>query len=1692
MKKLLTFLFAALLTTGVGWAETVTFEIDNGGGGILAEITSSNQTVSSNGITLTFDKGTSIYSPQTYRGLIRFFTGNTLNITSNSCIFTSIVFTYGTGYDNKDISLADDHSGIYNADTNTWTGSSNSLTFVNESDQTRFYRIVITYEIGTAPQKEDVTLSFPESSYSVTMGQAFAAPALTVEPAEAASEVVYSSSNTAVATVDETTGTVTIVGEGTTTITAGISNSETYNNVSASYTLTVNPDLSNIGILDFTDYTLWTPNLPNTSSEKTVEELTFNDGTYTVKIAGSKDNGYYYTSGYLLLGTKDAYIQLPAFSKAVEKIVVEGTNSASASVKQNIYVGDVAVSTEALGKGTSTFEIAEAYQAPGNVYTLKVTNAYNTQIKKIYIYFNENAPAVPVITVNPTELNINEDGGTFTVNGYNLPTDGLGVNVSEGFSRELLNGNNEYYFFPVTSGSVENGQTKVYYTGRELSATGTITFASGSANASAQVNYKSDIYIVTDNGVQDQWNFNEGTKMEESDGIYTAEITTTAPNTFILFAKKLGEGVGFNTRYVFGPTSNGDWEMPDQESENGTIDLNDDDPIYFPYAGIYAITINANEGTFTINRTLPQVAKPTFDPAAGNYDQFQTVTIACATADATISYSIDGGTTWTEGNAVEVKGTMTIQAKAAKEGMRDSEVAQAAYTLPTVVADLESVNRLSKNTKFIFNNDVVVTFVQSNKTNNGKTHTLVGLRDKSENKADGKGGSVFYDTATDLTAGTVVTAGWYAQASPYNGWMELINANYINTNGTVAVEPFDRTGQTLEAANQSEYIILRDVTIEGTNATISNGAKADVSYLLYDRFDTGFEDGNYEYLIGVVSIYGEDIQVYPLELKAKKVAGLSYGETTAVNTTFGEEFTAPTLSNPNNLAVTYTSSNTDVATVDENGNVTIVGAGEATITATSEASAEYLAGEASYTITVAKADASLNYATAEYDVVEGDAFTAPELTNPNGLSVTYSSNNADVATVNEDGAVTIVGVGTAVITATFEGNKQYNAGEASYTIHVTARPVIEAPTFSLVSGSYTGAQSVTINCATAGATIKYSTDGGNTWTTGNTVNVDKDMTIVAMAEKDGWIAAQATAYYIIDIPEALPTITPFKGYYAIKNNGNGKYANVQGRKTLTFTDAIDKQAGTVIWLETNEVGQVKSLRSQGADLQGYADRAMKYVPKFVELAINKLHAEGEGELLGENGYKEIMDKFNECFDHHLYVEEANGGWRLYGKTPSMQHVVDFYREHTHQVETKLPMLEDFINSAITKVLQKTNGKGASILKPFSVHQTWQRMDSALVNATLTEPVDSATTMEFYREVLNNKNYVWAFAYETAMTYWERLQANQTYQDNKDKLGEFAQYLDKIEDIRPDFKYYIVQENNKPDYVSEGNVDIIRNNARTIWTLEPRETFIVNIPEENLAGCELDPKYVTTLYTDFAYTLPSGVKAYKVINVTSVGAIEIEEITDIIPAQTPVLLKSDNAGDMILTLSEVNGAAVTENLLVGADYLIEQYQLITPEVKSLFDFAKNILGETFYNNYLLEYEHLMYKNSGTVNNKYFWALPQSDVEMCYFINENYEQDCVIRTLSVQDGTLAFNNNGTSPRNNEAFLVSDTFNSIGLYQKGDVNHDGVIDVLDVTMTINYILGAELESFFCTICADADNDGTIDVNDVTTIIAIILTSN
>ena len=165
--------------------------------------------------------------------------------------------------------------------------------------------------------------------------------------------------------------------------------------------------------LDFTSNDAW--KLP---TDYTKNKGTFSNGTYTITLeaasSGYKFNNYK-GSESLIFGKKDATLTLPAFNFDVERIDIVGTSSASDKTTQNIFVDGNPVSTETTGaKGTNCYVIAEASQKNGTIYTLKVTNANNSQVSKILIWKKGTAPAPVSIKNTPeTAYTVAEAKGLF-------------------------------------------------------------------------------------------------------------------------------------------------------------------------------------------------------------------------------------------------------------------------------------------------------------------------------------------------------------------------------------------------------------------------------------------------------------------------------------------------------------------------------------------------------------------------------------------------------------------------------------------------------------------------------------------------------------------------------------------------------------------------------------------------------------------------------------------------------------------------------------------------------------------------------------------------------------------------------------------------------------------------------------------------------------------------------------------------------------------------------------------------------------------------------------------------------------------------------------------------------------------------------------------------------------------------------
>lgn len=234
------------------------------------------------------------------------------------------------------------------------------------------------------------------------------------------------------------------------------------------------------------------------------------------------------------------------------------------------------------------------------------------------------------------------------------------------------------------------------------------------------------------------------------------------------------------------------------------------------------------------------------------------------------------------------------------------------------------------------------------------------------------------------------------------------------------------------------------------------------------------------------------VEVYPTALNIKKD---SYTVKTSKKVKLGVTVLP---SNSTDKSVTWTSSNRKIATVNSNGVVTGVKGGKVTITAKTVNGIK-----ASCTVTVVQAPTKVKLSASSLSLYEGASKTLKATVLPKNVpnrNVVWSSSNAKVASVNKNGVVKAVSVGTAVITAkAVDGGKK-----AVCTVNVlkhTSSVVLNISAISLKAGQ-TGTVKATVLPANA-------SNKAVTWTSSNAkvASVDQNGVIKALSGGQAVITA---------------------------------------------------------------------------------------------------------------------------------------------------------------------------------------------------------------------------------------------------------------------------------------------------------------------------------------------------------------------------------------------------------------------------------------------------------------------------------------------------------------------------------------------------------------------------------------------------------
>ena len=473
---------------------------------------------------------------------------------------------------------------------------------------------------------------------------------------------------------------------------------------------------------------------------------------------------------------------------------------------------------------------------------------------------------------------------------------------------------------------------------------------------------------------------------------------------------------------------------------------------------------------------LPQAAAPTFNPIAGTYSNDQSVAIASATPGVSINYTTDGSTP-TETNGISYTGgsivinaSTTLQAIAFGNGLTDSPVSTAPYTLVVAPVTFSPAAGTYSSIQSVMLNTVTdsATIV----------YTTDGSVPSETNGTIYTGGAVAIDATTTLQAAAYKVG--YSD-SPVASAAYTVNLPTVST-------PVFTPLPGLYTSSQSIAIncVTPDVTIRYTT---DGSPPSEIDGMLYS---------------GPVTV-GANTILYAIAYKD------GYLDSDVSNAAYTVIMGGPVVFESENLSPIGTGATVSIAN-DVNASGGVIEFLNATATGQSMTLTTPVLGAGTYQVQFRyKTNPNRGKHTVKIDGIQ-----------VGGTIDQYSTTQAYVTTVL--GNITFGSAGTHTILLTVTGK---NAASSQY--YITADSLnfvpqnlqtVAPPVFSPSGGTFTSGQTVKIT-ATSGTSIRYTTDG-STPTESNgalysgPVNIGGTTMLKAIAYKLGAVDSSVTkAFYTV-------------------------------------------------------------------------------------------------------------------------------------------------------------------------------------------------------------------------------------------------------------------------------------------------------------------------------------------------------------------------------------------------------------------------------------------------------------------------------------------------------------------------------------------------------------------------------------------------
>jgi uncharacterized protein YjdB len=468
-----------------------------------------------------------------------------------------------------------------------------------------------------------------------------------------------------------------------------------------------------------------------------------------------------------------------------------------------------------------------------------------------------------------------------------------------------------------------------------------------------------------------------------------------------------------------------------------------------------------------------ELNKSTAEITVGNAEQLKAIVYPAEASDKNVGWFSDDTSIATVNHNGLVKGIgagMTIIRITDGEGKNYPATCAVLVKYAEVPVTGVSLNKTAATISVNGSEQLNYTVTPSNALNKNVTwnssNTAVAVVDSKTGIVTGisAGNAVITLTTEDgqLTSSCSITV--------QNGVIEVTGISLGKLSATVSV-------------NGSEQLIANIVPPNATNKAVTwRSNDASVAVVDGNGVVTGISAGT-----AVITLATEDGQLtssctVTVQDEVIAVTGISLNKISATVSVNGSEQLAANVapSNATDKAVIWRSNDASTATVDQNGLVTGISAGTATITATTEDG--QFTSACSITVqdaAIAVTGVSPNKTAATISVNGSEQLTA-NITPPNATdkAVTWRSNDASVATVDQNGLVTGISAGIATITVTSED------GQFSSACTVTVQSAeIRATGVSLdkatLSITVNGSEQLTATVVPSNATNKNVTWASN-------------------------------------------------------------------------------------------------------------------------------------------------------------------------------------------------------------------------------------------------------------------------------------------------------------------------------------------------------------------------------------------------------------------------------------------------------------------------------------------------------------------------------------------------------------------------------------------------------------------------------------